>query len=129
MQKFGGSPARTLIGVCITYVAGGLFTFTHLDSVPDVSTRGVVFGLLAGLLGFGGAVGVAYVNRVGMKLSPQRGPLVNMPLIFGCASVVSVIASIAHSQPSSWAFLPSFLGAVLVLISGMVLVLRNNPAH
>jgi hypothetical protein len=52
-----------------------------------------------------------------------------MPFIFGGASVTSVIAAIIELKPQSMDFLPSFLFAVLMLICGMVLVIKNNPAH
>ncbi len=132
MQKFGGSPARTLQCVCLVYAVGGLITALAMAGpafTKSLTYVGVGLGLLAGLQGFGGAIGVSYGNRVGMRFAKKRGPILNMPLIFGGASVTSVIAAVIELKPQSMDFLPSFLFAVAMLICGMVLVIKNNPAH
>jgi drug/metabolite transporter (DMT)-like permease len=90
----------------------------------NFSARGTGFGLLAGALGAGGALCVIcamiWVTKAGISRD------VVMPIIFGCAPVITVIVSWIQHPPAKAPAWPFFLG-IVCLAAGAGMVLQFKP--
>ncbi len=86
--------------------------------------RGTGFGLLAGALGAGGALCVICAMIFVTKAGVSRD--VVMPIIFGCAPVVTVVVSWIQHPPEKWPTYPFFFG-ILCLAAGAGMVLQFKP--
>jgi len=111
--------AYFLIAVVVPVVAikitGTSFTFNG---------RGTAFGLLAGALGALGALCVIFAMIWVAKAGVSRD--VVMPIIFGCAPVVTVVVSWLQHPPASWPDWRFFIG-IVCLAAGAGLVLGFKP--
>jgi hypothetical protein len=121
----GSSPMRALLCVGLAYFLVGVLIPSGVLTVQGeqgaFNPKGFSTAALAGVFGAVGALGIIYAFQNGGT------PMYVMPLVFGGAPLVNVIAStILHppkSMPSPWLFVGFTLAAL-----GAFLVLRFKPA-
>src|SRR5262245_59791560 len=120
-----GSPFRALLCVGLAYMAIGVLVPTlALTSQGDLTkgwtTTGFTGATLAGALGALGAVFIIYAFRAGGI------PAYVMPIVFGGAPVINVIATMALHPPKAAPSPMLWLGMALVAV-GAGLVLYFKP--
>jgi hypothetical protein len=122
-QVLLASPLKALLCVGIAYLLIAVFVpVTALGSQGELrgfSTNGALTATVAGALGALGAVCIIYAFRAG------GSPLYVMPLVFGGAPLVNVLASMALHPPKVTPNPLLYLGFLLAAIgAGMVLYFR-----
>lgn len=129
-----GSHLKPLLVVCLVYLVFGIGTYVlgefgaysqvALERLRDQT--GLGFGLLTGLLGFGGAAFVIPANSV--KGSP--GPILVMALVFLLAAVVNAVGTMLWPYIGSGkvpTITAEFLVALALLAFSGFVFSRNNP--
>jgi hypothetical protein len=122
-QVLLGSPLKALLCVGIAYLLIAIFVpVAALGSQGELrgfQTNGAITATVAGALGALGAVCIIYAFRAG------GSPLYVMPLVFGGAPLVNVLATIALHPPKVAPNPLLYLGFLLAAIgAGMVLYYR-----
>ena len=118
-----GNPLKALLCVGIAYVLIAVFvpvgTLTSQGQLRDFSTNGTLISTAAGVLGALGAVCIIFSFRAGAS------PLYVMPLVFGGAPLVNVIATAVIHPPKSAPNPLLYVGFLLAAAgAGMVLYYR-----
>ena len=118
-----GNPLKALLCVGIAYLLIGVFVpvgaLGSQGQLKDFSTNGVLISTAAGVLGALGAVCIIFSFRAGAS------PLYVMPLVFGGAPLVNVIATALIHPPKSAPSPLLYVGFVLAAAgAGMVLYYR-----
>jgi hypothetical protein len=121
-----GSPLKALLCVGIAYVLIAVLvpasTLASQGELKDFNASGTMISTLAGALGAIGAVCIIFSFRAGAS------PLYVMPLVFGGAPLVNVIATTLIHPPKTAPNPMLYLGFLLAAIgAGMVLYYR--PAN
>lgn len=130
VTAMGESPARSIFCIGLTSsIVGAICTAFFFEGTEQISKKEAVAGMVICLVSWIGALGTSYLNKIGMQMTPKRAPIINMPIIFGGASFVSVAAALIHHPPGDWSFMGIFSLLLAMLLAGMVLCIRNNPAH
>jgi hypothetical protein len=122
-QVLLGSPLKALLCVGVAYLLIAIFVpVAALGAQGDLrgfQTNGAITATVAGALGALGAVCIIYAFRAG------GSPLYVMPLVFGGAPLVNVLATIALHPPKVAPNPLLYLGFLLAAIgAGMVLYYR-----
>ena len=122
-QVLLGSPLKALLCVGIAYVLIAVFVpvgaLASQNDLRGFSAGGATTATLAGALGALGAVCIIYSFRAGAS------PLYVMPLVFGGAPLVNVLATMAIHPPKVAPNPLLYLGFVLAAVgAGMVLYFR-----
>jgi hypothetical protein len=122
-QVLLGNPLKALLCVGIAYVLIAVFVpvgaLTSQNELRGFSTAGALTATVAGALGALGAVCIIYSFRAGAS------PLYVMPLVFGGAPLVNVLATMAIHPPKVAPNPMLYLGFVLAAVgAGMVLYYR-----
>lgn len=118
-----GSPLKALLCVGIAYMLIAVLvpvgTLASQGQLRDFDTNGAVISTIAGALGALGAVCIIFSFRAGAS------PLYVMPLVFGGAPLVNVIASSIVHPPKVAPNPMLYVGFVLAAVgAGMVLYFR-----
>jgi hypothetical protein len=118
-----GNPLKALLCVGVAYVLIAVFvpagTLASQGELRDFNSGGAVTATIAGALGALGAVCIIFSFRAGAS------PLYVMPLVFGGAPLVNVLASMIIHPPKAAPSPMLFLGFLLAAIgAGMVLYYR-----
>ncbi|MAM83158.1 MAG: hypothetical protein CL472_00560 [Acidobacteria bacterium] len=118
-----GNPLRALLCVGIAYFLIGVlvpvFALSSQSGLSGFSTAGTAWATGAGVLGAIGAVCIIWAFRTG------GAPLYVMPLVFGGAPLVNVIASMTLHPPKISPHPLVYVGFVLASVgAGMVLYFR-----
>jgi hypothetical protein len=118
-----GSPMKALLCVGIAYMLIGVFVpvgaLASQNELRAFNATGAVTATIAGVLGALGAVCIIYAFRAG------GSPLYVMPLVFGGAPLVNVLATMALHPPKTAPNPMLFLGFLLAAVgAGMVLYYR-----
>src|SRR3954471_2928213 len=119
-----GSPLRALLCVGIAYFLIGVLTplaalFGQGQGLRGFNSSGATFATVAGALGALGAVCIIYSFRAG------GSPLYVMPLVFGGAPLVNVLAAMVLHPPKDGVNPMLYLGFLLASLgAGMVLYFR-----
>ncbi|HYU79395.1 MAG TPA: hypothetical protein VEK56_10440 [Vicinamibacterales bacterium] len=120
-----GNPLRSLLCVGIAYfLIGILVPFVSLSAQGELrgfNTPGVLTATAAGALGALGAVCIIYSFRAG------GAPLYVMPLVFGGAPLINVLASLVLEPPKTAANPLLYVGFVIAAI-GAAMVLYYRPS-
>jgi hypothetical protein len=123
--KMGGSRLRPFLFVGLAYlVVAVILPLTFWQVLPpdpgSLNANGIIWSLLAGAVGAGGALGIIYAFNFGGK------PIMIMPLVFGGAPVintlVTTISNNSFGQLSVW-----FFASLFLVIAGAITVLVNAP--
>ena len=122
-QVLLGNPLKALLCVGIAYMLIAVFVpVGALGSQGDLrgfNSMGAIVATAAGALGALGAVCIIYSFRAG------GSPLYVMPLVFGGAPLVNVLATMAMHPPKTAPSPMLFVGFLLASIgAGMVLYYR-----
>jgi len=122
-QVMLGNPLKALLCVGIAYVLIAVFVpFGSLASQGELrgfNANGALTATVAGALGALGAVCIIYSFRAGAS------PLYVMPLVFGGAPLVNVLATMAIHPPKAAPNPMLYLGFILAAVgAGMVLYYR-----
>ena len=118
-----GNPLKSLLCVGIAYVLIAVLipmvTLSSEGNLNKFDTAGTVISTVAGALGALGAVCILFSFRAGAS------PLYVMPLVFGGAPLVNVIASAIVHPPKAAPNPMLYVGFLLAAIgAGMVLYYR-----
>jgi hypothetical protein len=118
-----GNPLKALLCVGVAYVLIAVFVpvgaLTSQGELRDFDTTGALTATVAGALGALGAVCIIYSFRAGAS------PLYVMPLVFGGAPLVNVLATMVIHPPKTAPNPLLFVGFLLASIgAGMVLYFR-----
>lgn len=118
-----GSPLKALLFVGIAYMLIAVFVPTGVlvsqGQLRDFNSNGAIISTAAGLLGALGAICIIFSFRAGAS------PLYVMPLVFGGAPLVNVIASSIVHPPKVAPSPLLYVGFLLAAIgAGMVLYFR-----
>ena len=118
-----GNPLKALLCVGIAYVLIAVFVpvgaLASQNELRGFNIAGALTATLAGALGALGAVCIIYSFRAGAS------PLYVMPLVFGGAPLVNVLATMAIHQPKVAPNPLLYVGFVLAAVgAGMVLYFR-----
>jgi hypothetical protein len=118
-----GSPLKALLCVGIAYMLIGVLvpasTLASQGEFRDFNANGTIISTLAGALGAIGAVCIIFSFRAGAS------PLYVMPLVFGGAPLVNVIATTLIHPPKTAPNPMLYVGFLLAAIgAGMVLYFR-----
>ena len=118
-----GSPLKALLCVGIAYVLIAVFvpvgTLASQGELKDFNSNGALISTFAGALGALGAVCIIFSFRAGAS------PLYVMPLVFGGAPLVNVIATSLIHPPKAAPNPMLYLGFILAAIgAGMVLYFK-----
>jgi hypothetical protein len=118
-----GSPLKALLCVGIAYMLIAVLvpvgTLASQGELKAFSSNGAIISTLAGALGALGAVCIIFAFRAGAS------PLYVMPLVFGGAPLVNVIATAVIHPPKTAPNPMLYVGFVLAAIgAGMVLYYR-----
>jgi hypothetical protein len=118
-----GSPLKALLCVGIAYMLIGVLvpasTLASQGDLKNFSGAGTLISIFAGALGAIGAVCIIYSFRAGAS------PLYVMPLVFGGAPLVNVIATSLLHPPKTAPNPLLYVGFVLAAVgAGMVLYFR-----
>ncbi|MEW6323451.1 MAG: hypothetical protein AB1635_20460 [Acidobacteriota bacterium] len=120
-----GSPLRALLCVGVAYFLIGVLVpvvaLAAQGELRSFNMSGTAMATLAGALGAIGAVCIIYAFKVG------GSPLYVMPLVFGGAPLVNVLASIALHPPKA-APSPLLYVGFLLAAAGAGMVLYYRPA-
>lgn len=122
-QVLLGNPLKALLCVGIAYVLIAVFVpagaLTAQNELRGFNAAGALTATVAGALGALGAVCIIYSFRAGAS------PLYVMPLVFGGAPLVNVLATMVIHPPKLAPNPMLYLGFVLVAVgAGMVLYYR-----
>ncbi len=122
-QVLLGNPLKALLCVGIAYVLIAVFVpvgaLTSQNELRGFNAAGAMTATVAGALGALGAVCIIYSFRAGAS------PLYVMPLVFGGAPLVNVLATMAIHPPKVAPNPMLYLGFVLAAVgAGMVLYYR-----
>src|SRR5215212_8035187 len=122
-QVLLGNPLKALLCVGIAYMLIAVFVpvgaLASQDDLHGFSTDGTVTAIVAGALGALGAVCIIYSFRAGGT------PLYVMPLVFGGAPLVNVLAAMVLHPPKGGVNPMLYLGFLLASLgAGMVLYFR-----
>jgi drug/metabolite transporter (DMT)-like permease len=124
----GDSPFKAFVFIGIAYliwgVFGGLLGVVKTGGTLSFTSQTITWGLIAGSLGAFGALTLTYANY-----SAKDASLV-MPVVFGGATMVSVLAAFAFAGKKVNLHPLQLLGFVMVVI-GVVLIQRftaHGPA-
>ena len=117
------SPLKALLCVGIAYVLVAVLvpsaTLASQGELREFDTHGTMISTFAGVLGALGAVCIIFSFRAGAS------PLYVMPLVFGGAPLVNVIATAVIHPPKAAVNPLLYVGFVLAAIgAGMVLYFR-----
>lgn len=119
-----GNPLRALLCVGVAYVLIAVFVpvgaLSAQGELRNFNTPGAVTATLAGALGALGAVCIIYAFRAG------GSPLYVMPLVFGGAPLVNVLATVILHPPKTSPNPLLYLG-FLMAAAGAGLVLYYRP--
>jgi hypothetical protein len=120
-----GSPLKALLCVGIAYVLIAVLvpvgTLVSQGELKDFNTSGALISTAAGVLGALGAVCIIFSFRAGAS------PLYVMPLVFGGAPLVNVIATAIIHPPKTAPNPLLYLGFLLAAVgAGMVLYYRPS---
>jgi drug/metabolite transporter (DMT)-like permease len=120
-----GSPFRALLCVGLAYFVIGVLVPTVVLSSQGAlgkgwTTAGFGAASLAGVFGALGAIFVIYAFRAGGV------PMYVMPIVFGLAPVINVIATMILHPPKATPNPMLWVGFVMVA-AGAALVLYNKP--
>lgn len=123
--KMGGSRLRPFLFVGLAYlVVAVLLPVSFWQLLPpdpgSPNTNGVIWSLLAGAVGAGGALGIIYAFNFGGK------PIVIMPLVFGGAPVINTFVT-TISENSFGQLSTAFFASLFLVIAGAVTVLVTAP--
>jgi hypothetical protein len=88
----------------------------------DWKLTGISWSMAAGVAGAMGALGIILALTAGGK------PTYVMPLVFGCAPVVNVFATMVLTRTPWKSFHPVFLAGIFMVCLGAALVLIFKPA-
>lgn len=118
-----GNPLRALLCVGVAYVLIAVFVpvgaLVSQGELRNFNAAGTATATIAGALGALGAVCIIYSFRAG------GSPLYVMPLVFGGAPLVNVLASMAIHPPKVAPSPMLYVGFLLAAIgAGMVLYFR-----
>jgi hypothetical protein len=118
-----GSPLKALLCVGIAYLLMAVLvpaaTLSSQGELKDFNTNGTLISTAAGALGALGAVCIIFSFRAGAS------PLYVMPLVFGGAPLVNVIATAIIHPPKTAPSPMLYVGFLLAAIgAGMVLYYR-----
>jgi hypothetical protein len=120
-----GSPLKALLCVGIAYVLIAVFvpvaTLSSQGEMRNFNTTGALISTAAGALGALGAVCIIFAFRAGAS------PLYVMPLVFGGAPLVNVIATAIIHPPKAAPNPMLYVGFVLAAV-GAGLVLYYRPS-
>jgi hypothetical protein len=124
-QVLLGNPLKALLCVGIAYVLIAVFVpmgaLASQNEFRGFNTAGAVTATVAGALGALGAICIIYSFRAGAS------PLYVMPLVFGGAPLVNVLATMAIHPPKVAPNPLLYLGFVLAAVgAGMVLYFRPS---
>ncbi len=124
-SKMGGSRLRPFLFVGLAYLFVAVVLPVALWNwlPPDpgtINTRGVLWSLLAGAVGAGGALGIIYAFNFGGK------PITIMPLVFGGAPVINTFTTV-FTNPLGGRFSTPFYISLFLVIGGAVVVLVCAP--
>lgn len=123
--RMGGSRLRPFLFVGLAYFVVAVFLpIAFMQFLPpdpgSLNANGVIWSLLAGAVGAGGALGIIYAFNFGGK------PIMIMPLVFGGAPVVNTLVTTVSNnsfgQLSIW-----FFASLFLVIAGAITVLVNAP--
>ena len=122
-QVLLGNPLKALLCVGIAYMLIAVFVpvgaLSSQGELRDFDGTGAIVATVAGALGALGAVCIIYSFRAG------GSPLYVMPLVFGGAPLVNVLATMALHPPKTAPSPMLFVGFLLASIgAGMVLYYR-----
>ena len=122
-QVLLGNPLKALLCVGIAYVLIAVFVpvgaLASQNELRGFNMGGAITATLAGALGALGAVCIIYSFRAGAS------PLYVMPLVFGGAPLVNVLATMAIHPPKVAPNPLLYVGFVLAAVgAGMVLYFR-----
>jgi drug/metabolite transporter (DMT)-like permease len=121
-----GNPLRAMLCVGVAYFLMAVLVpvgaLTSQGEFRNFTTIGVVTATIAGALGALGAVFITYAFRAG------GSPTVVMPIVFGGAPLVNVIATMIIAPPKD-APNPLFFAGVLLASIGAGMVLYFRPGH
>ena len=122
-QVLLGNPLKALLCVGIAYMLIGVLVpagaLTSQNALRDFNGTGALVATVAGALGALGAVCIIYSFRAG------GSPLYVMPLVFGGAPLVNVLATMALHPPKTAPSPMLYLGFLLAALgAGMVLYFR-----
>ena len=121
-----GSPLKALLCVGIAYFLIGVLipgtALTTQGELRDFNTTGAVTATIAGALGALGAVCIIYAFRAG------GSPTYVMPLVFGGAPLVNVLATMAMHPPKTSPNPLLYVGFLLAAV-GAGLVLYYRPTN
>lgn len=122
-QVLLGNPLKALLCVGIAYMLIAVFVpvgaLGSQGELRQFNSGGAIVATLAGALGALGAVCIIYSFRAG------GSPLYVMPLVFGGAPLVNVLATMALHPPKTAPSPMLFVGFLLASIgAGMVLYYR-----
>lgn len=119
-----GNPLRALLCVGVAYFLIGvlvpLAALSYQGQLKDFSTAGTVTATFAGVLGAVGAVCIIWAFKAG------GSPAYVMPLVFGGAPLVNVLASMWLHPPKEAPNPLLYLGYLLAA-GGAYLVLHYKP--
>ena len=122
-QLLLGNPLKALLCVGVAYMLIAVFVpvgaLSSQGELRDFNGTGAIVATVAGALGALGAVCIIYSFRAG------GSPLYVMPLVFGGAPLVNVLATMAMHPPKNAPSPMLFVGFLLASIgAGMVLYFR-----
>jgi hypothetical protein len=123
--KMGGSRLRPFLFVGLAYlVVAVILPVVFWQWLPpdpgDWNTNGVIWSLLGGAVGAGGALGIIYAFNFGGK------PVTIMPLVFGGAPVINTLVTTVADN-SFGNLETGFYISLFLVIAGAVTVLINAP--
>jgi hypothetical protein len=118
-----GNPLKALLCVGVAYLLIAVFvpvgTLASQGELKDFNSNGTLISTAAGVLGALGAVCIIFSFRAGAS------PLYVMPLVFGGAPLVNVIATAIIHPPKTAPNPMLYVGFVLAAVgAGMVLYFR-----
>ena len=122
-QKNGALRAFLFVGIAYFCVSVAVLVYawiTQAEPMFELSSRGVAFSTLAGLLGALGALGIAFALVGGGR------PMVVAPVVFAGAPIVNTLVAMIWHKPAHAPGPLSYVGIVLAAI-GASMVLRFRP--
>jgi len=120
----GKGPLRAFLFVGVAYflASAAVLTYLGLSRAEPLSltSRGVSFSTIAGVLGAIGALGIVFALRYGGK------PIYVAPLVFAGAPIINTVVSMIWHPPQERPHV-LFLVGIVVAAAGASLVLRFKP--
>ena len=125
-EHLGGSKLKPLICVGAAYLLIAIIVPTVIlvskgEFAADWHFSGITWSMIAGTAGALGAFGIIIALTSGGK------PYVVMPLVFGCAPIVTVAVSMFLSGTSFSELKPMFLAGLILVSAGAATVLIFQP--